>query len=80
MTEHVCPSCNQKGFTWHIDEEVSVNTLWCCSACEFQAEEKEELESMCSQCNTKNNIYLESKGNYFRYCTECETKTEVEPW
>jgi len=79
MTEHVCPSCNEKGFTWSLDEEASANIIWYCTVCKFRAEEKEDLESMCLQCNIKNNMYLESGGSYFRYCTECKTKTEADP-
>jgi len=80
MTLQFCPSCGDKGFTWAIDEEVSPNTYWNCSLCSYFAEEKESHESVCENCNTKNNMYLKSEDEYFRYCTNCQSKSEADPW
>ncbi len=80
MAEQYCPNCKEKGFVWGLDEDVSSYTQWFCSICKYHAEENEPLESVCSECNTKNFIYLKSDGEFFKYCTNCRYKTKAEPW
>ncbi|ESP90937.1 hypothetical protein N483_20335 [Pseudoalteromonas luteoviolacea NCIMB 1944] len=80
MSEHYCPNCEEKSFTWSIDEEVSLNTVWNCSLCGFQAEENESLESVCESCGTKNNIHLKSSAHNFCYCTHCKKQTKSGEW
>ena len=80
MSEQYCPSCENKAFVWSLDEEVSPNTLWQCSSCDFHAEENESLEGKCSKCGTENLMYLKAGSDFLRFCTNCKYKTKADAW
>ena len=80
MTAQLCPSCGEKGFVWSIDEDVSPYTQWNCLECSYSAEENEKLESVCDECKTKYLIYLKSNNEYYKFCTNCQTKTKAKSW
>ncbi|MBS9773907.1 MAG: hypothetical protein KGV59_01950 [Tenacibaculum sp.] len=61
MAEHICPRCKKTGFTWHIDEEISILTIWNCSNCNYKALENEEKERICKNCQNKTKSKLMRK-------------------
>jgi hypothetical protein len=80
MSEQYCPNCKEKAFVWAIDEDVSPNTQWYCSACKYRAEEDESAEGICDECGTKNKMLLKSKNECFRFCSNCQSKDAAEQW
>ena len=80
MSEQYCPNCKEKAFVWSLDVEVTPNAQWYCSLCKYHAEENESLESTCSECKTKNLMYLKAGSDFFRFCTNCQFKTKASPW
>jgi len=72
MALQVCPKCNNKGFTWSMDEEISAFTVWTCSSCGYIAKEDENRETECPRCEQKCFSYmLDSDGAYW-WCCKCD--------
>ena len=76
MSSQICPRCDQKGFTWYIDEEDSPLTQWHCALCGYSAQEDESHISDCSSCGTANfrSLLTDPNGAY-HYCFDCHTRS-----
>ena len=80
MSEHLCPNCHKIAFVWALDEEKSINTLWYCSLCKYEAEENESLEGLCSFCKTEGCMLMKDDKTYFKFCTKCNKRESTNPW
>lgn len=69
-----CPKCEQDGFTWSVDDEVSPLTMWNCSLCGYHAEEDESKEMACCNCGQKGAMLLDDGAECYRYCDVCASK------
>jgi RNA polymerase subunit RPABC4/transcription elongation factor Spt4 len=68
MTIQICPHCKKRGFSWFLDEEVSKDTIWYCSECQYKVMEDEKLETTCPQCNSESLIFLKEDNHSYQYC------------
>lgn len=68
MAIQICPKCENKSFTWVVDEK---DTVWYCSSCNYSAIENESLERICAMCNSKTEIRLTDSEQEFWWCNNC---------
>lgn len=76
MSLYNCPKCNEKAFTWWINEEVSPLTNWSCGECRYVAREDETLERVCSACREKAELQLEDDAKTYWWCCRCNSIKE----
>jgi hypothetical protein len=76
MSEHLCPNCKQKAFTWYMGDDD--RTWWRCSLCEFHIEEDESKEKQCEKCKLPfpSVSWLMDKEQSYFWCLFCGNKTE----
>lgn len=77
MSLHKCPKCSKIAFTWFVDEEVSVLTIWGCWECNYRAFEDESKESKCPDCNSPGRIELKDEYSEYWWCIRCERITKT---
>ena len=78
MAIHICPKCNQQGFGWSVDPEVSDKTIWWCNQCQYSAQEDESLETECPTCKTESSMLLVDEEQTYRYFVHCRRITQPE--
>ena len=79
MAQHICPLCQEKKTTWHIDWDVSQYTQWFCRACEETVFEDESKLLVCNKCENKTWMYCWYGDKKFRWCTSCNSIDPIEP-
>ena len=77
MAEQICPNCRAETFTWMIDEEKSLLTIWGCRTCNYSAYEDESFERNCSDCGAKTEIRLEDGEKKYWWCSKCNRTTII---
>ena len=77
MSEHLCPNCKKKAFTWYMDGND--RTWWHCSSCEYKVEEDESKEAKCQKCNSPFatiTFLMDNNQNYY-WCGHCGHRTDL---
>ena len=79
MSQHLCPNCKHKTFTWYMDSDE--RTWWSCSFCEFNVEEDESKEKECIKCMSpfpnRSVVWLKDIDCSYFWCCVCGLKTGV---
>lgn len=71
MATQICPKCKEDSFSWFVNDELSIHTVWLCNICKYQAEENESLETFCSNCNKKTKSKLKDSFEDYWWCSNC---------
>ena len=77
MATQICPNCQEDTFSWSIDEELSLLTLWHCYKCDYQAEEDESYERNCSKCGKQTESKLKDSLKDYWWCSTCNSSLEI---
>ena len=75
MSLQICPKCKQKAFTWTMEDESDVITLWGCFECGYSAKEDETLERECPDCGQKTQSLLKDDEKEYWWCSSCNRIT-----